>query len=403
MRKNQPGSPPPVPDTPTKRDDVITQVREYALITPLFGGGVSTGETDPVTPIRGTEIRGHLRFWWRACRAWRFDGPEKMKDEEDKLWGAAAHKDEDAIPFEKTIQLKVDIVNKGRQKPYTDPEIPGYAAFPMQPAPKPLLDGIAFNLTITFPEDHREEVEAALWAWETFGGIGARTRRGFGALHLRAVDMEPIDLLDAREVKSWINKKLSRYIQPGAFPPGVSHLSQHPQCHVIELPHASPADIWKHLIKALQDFRQAKKRSDKGRGQRSQWPESKAILEITQGKGNQNQQAYPVPRAAFGLPIVFQFPGKENVTLQGNNVERLASPLILRPFLCANKQAVGLALLLEGSRPIPGKLELKDITKPHQLEEKLTPAQAGKIDKLDGEPDVLKAFMKSLDTGGNTR
>ena len=403
MRKNQPGSPPPVPNTPTKRDDVIIQEREYALITPLFGGGVASGETDPITLIRGSEIRGHLRFWWRACRAWQFNSPEKMKEEEDKLWGAAAHKDEDAIPFEKTIQLKVDIVNKGRQKPYTDPEIPGYAAFPMQPAPKPLLDGIVFNLTITFPEDRREEVEAALWAWETFGGIGARTRRGFGALHLRAVDIKPIDPLDTREVKSWINKKLSRYILPGAFPPGVPHLSQHPQCHVIKLPHARPSDIWKHLIKALQDFRQAKKRRDRGRGQRSQWPESKAILEITKGKGNQNQQAYLAPRAAFGLPIVFQFPNKENETLQGNEVERLASPLILRPYLCANKQAVGLALLLEGSRPIPGKLELKDRPGTYRLEEKLTPGEARNIPVLRGEPDILKAFMNYLDSGGTTR
>ena len=39
---------------------------EIELITPIFGGGVSTRVNDPDFPIRPTSIRGQLQFWWRA-------------------------------------------------------------------------------------------------------------------------------------------------------------------------------------------------------------------------------------------------------------------------------------------------------------------------------------------------
>src|SRR5712692_6836155 len=90
MRKPPEISPQDV--TPQKQDDIITQVREYKLITPLFGGGVTAGEGDPVTPIRGTEIRGLLRFWWRACRGGNYKTIKEMKEAEDKIWGAANKK-----------------------------------------------------------------------------------------------------------------------------------------------------------------------------------------------------------------------------------------------------------------------------------------------------------------------
>src|SRR6266567_2982933 len=81
--------------TPEKQDDIITQVREYKLITPLFGGGVEKSEADPVTIIRGTEIRGQLRFWWRACRVANYPTIEDLKEAEDKIWGSA-NKNRDA-------------------------------------------------------------------------------------------------------------------------------------------------------------------------------------------------------------------------------------------------------------------------------------------------------------------
>src|SRR5579862_2869390 len=54
------------------------------VVTPLFGGGVDPGENDPHTLIRGTAIRGHLRFWWRATRGARFKDAGELAEEEGK-------------------------------------------------------------------------------------------------------------------------------------------------------------------------------------------------------------------------------------------------------------------------------------------------------------------------------
>ena len=64
---------------------LISQVRQYELITPLFGGGVEPAVADPVTVVRGSEIRGHLRFWWRACRGGQFGGDLARMKESDSI------------------------------------------------------------------------------------------------------------------------------------------------------------------------------------------------------------------------------------------------------------------------------------------------------------------------------
>src|SRR5437588_12319874 len=90
MRK-RPGSPPEV--NPIQPATVIKQERKYQLITPLYGGGVSPAESDPITVVRATEIRGHLRFWWRAYNAGKYGDLASLKKAEDELWGAASKKE----------------------------------------------------------------------------------------------------------------------------------------------------------------------------------------------------------------------------------------------------------------------------------------------------------------------
>lgn len=118
-----------IPDVkPQPLSGIITQKREYKLITPLFGGGVEPGEYDEHTPIRGSEIRGHLRFWWRACFGGRYETVKEMKEAEDRIWGTAAQskkkkeekegvQDEtggNATLHKMTVQIDVEILEKGQ-------------------------------------------------------------------------------------------------------------------------------------------------------------------------------------------------------------------------------------------------------------------------------------------------
>src|SRR5205823_428367 len=159
-------------------ETVIEQNRTYRLITPLFGGGAIQQQYDEVTTIRGTEIRGQLRFWWRATCGSRCKDVATMKLQEHKIWGKAHKKNEQGPKHEETVQIEVDAPGNPKQiapflikeregrDPTSIPNeqsgIPSYAAFPVQPTrddlkrekkskPKEISkEGIVFNLKITF-------------------------------------------------------------------------------------------------------------------------------------------------------------------------------------------------------------------------------------------------------------
>ena len=216
-------------------EEMVSCVRRYKLLTPLFGGGVVSGKADPITIIRGPSIRGQLRFWWRACRGGKFDGDLKeMKKYEDKLWGAAGAEKQG---FPSQVQIKIGNAKKGKEiqpferrgRPADDWRVLSYAAFPLQESQGSVMDGVTFELTISYPKTNTkgmnidEEVAAALWAWETFGGIGARTRRGFGALHCLDRPVLPTDI---NQVEQSLKAGLIQHVVEGTWPQGVPYLNR---------------------------------------------------------------------------------------------------------------------------------------------------------------------------------
>ncbi|MCI0392594.1 MAG: type III-B CRISPR module RAMP protein Cmr1 [Acidobacteria bacterium] len=455
--------------SPVARPDIITQRREYELITPLFGGGVEPGYADPVTIVRGTEVRGHLRFWWRATRGGRFDSLGAMKEAEDLLWGAPSRPDaplhskvqvfvsvvnrgEDKPPFEVVKKLKkdgsVDLDDRGRPKSQLQPNVnvaPAYAAFPLQPnqqemrnigwKSKPLRDRVSFALTLTYPTSDAEEVEAALWAWENFGGIGGRTRRGFGALSLLRAQVAPskISLPDADcdKIRQYIADELyeSSYISEGDWPAAVPRLDPEAEFEITEIK-PTALEAWQELVAVLRDFRQQR---NPGRGPtpgRSKWPEPEYIRDRTGQRLPRHQVGSLIrkfPRAAFGLPIIFQFKDRnKNNSLDSSSdprttmltvdgYERHASPLLLRPLRLADRKYIGLALILDGTGEASQlKLALQDSGLDDRLKRSsnlplsglradLDPNEAAAINRSDGRTpllgtntNVLYAFLDFL-------
>jgi CRISPR-associated protein Cmr1 len=413
---------------PQPQIHVVTEMRDYSLITPLVGGGAIAGKQDEVTVIRGTEIRGLLRFWWRACYGGRYSSLEEMKQAEEQIWGSANSKGASGLGFAETIQIIVEPIHKGnevpafrevanKKQPQPDPDIPEYAAFPLQltdtePA-KFIYKNVRFHMTISFPKQLEHDIRGTLWSWETFGGVGARTRRGFGALKLNSItSIERIgstEKLGTREpdlpasnhaaVKSWITRKFNEFEIDEKAPDGVPSLSKDmlkEQLYVTR-DFRDSKDAWKLLIEKLCVFRQDK-----------QWPDSREIKKLRDAQSPQWKQKYQLPKAAIGLPIVFHFPklGKQaDLTLQGaeEGHDRLASSLILRPLLCQNG-CVGLVILLENYPIHPEKLQVMK-----KVRETIQPIPAtiqtdlavDNVQILKGENDILKAFMNYLKKGNN--
>jgi CRISPR-associated protein Cmr1 len=430
------------------------QQRKYRIITPLFGGGAVPQTCDEITVVRGTEIRGHPRFWWGATCAGNLADIEAVKKREDLIWGKAnkpkelGPKREETVRIELSVQEEPEPVVPFTIKTYTNRDgeqknrlesvsatkIHPYAAFPIQPTREDLAqipppstkeiskEGIEFTLTITFPNEYADEVKMALWAWETFGGIGARTRRGFGALQLLEIDGKiPADSNippSFRESRQWLVKKLEKL---PAIDHGFPYISPHLRFWMVEA--SDTMSGWESLIEKLAEFRQGTagrfhSPNYRNKPGRSYWPEAEAVRDLTKSRRSDLPACgHPkkFPRAVFGLPIIFHFiredqHNKNNphiskakdpadaTLLSGGGGDRLASPLILKPLGCQNGQVCGLAVILDGYT-IPSSLMLKEQNgKLHRVTHQLTAADIHALSslKLNNKEDVLEAFLDYL-------
>ena len=308
---------------------------QCTLTTPMYGGGVAPGEVDRAMPIRPTAIRGQLRFWWRllngACRTAR----DVFADESD-LWGGIAS----AGPRASRVALHVDAepIGSGQMVDARSRDFPSYALILERgDNPRLLNAGYAFTLTLRFTgtsADQRGQVIDALRWWTSFGGVGARTRRGLGAVEATdgTVALPPVS---EEEVESRGGRMVLR-------PPG-----------------RNAVDAWRRAVAALSDFRQGPNVGrNPGRGShpgRSRWPEPDAIRRHWHRSAPEHQPQHPIdgqhyPRAAFGLPIVFHFKERRDPpdsNLKPDKGDRMASPLILRPYFDGAGYRP-LALLLPG-------------------------------------------------------
>jgi CRISPR-associated protein Cmr1 len=352
------------------------------LVTPLYGGGVSAGVVDQAMPVRAAALRGQLRFWWRmACAP--LDDPKAMFKAESAIWGGIGAKgpaasrvrvrvrDTSAAVLKPAFRYQPDQRHPGKLRSFPTAEgwAEPYALFSAQgkldrsrtgfeEVPEELAQaGLSFNVEIALDdqlsEPQRAEVLAALRWWASFGGIGARTRRGLGSVLVDG--LEPVC---QREV-SRRNGQLE-----------------------LRKAGSDPAWAWKESVGRLKAFRQGLgtgrnppepgSRSPAGR---SLWPEADTLRALS-GKADKRHATRLVtvdafPRAAFGLPVVFHFntfsdPGDPDDHVlepadrsRNDKRDRMASPLIVGPYW-EGKHWCPMALLLPGwNAAISQPLKLK--------------------------------------------
>lgn len=414
---------PPVPPMELKaRTDhgMIVEKRSYELITPLFGGGVEPNTPDPVTTIRATEIRGHLRFWWRATRGGQFATIEELKAKEDEIWGAAAKFDKEGkiiagpsvnlkvemkdikkLEYIPTYQICTDKNNEFVANYVAKEYAPEYFCFSLKPSKETiqnmgcdtpihnLVGNVKFKLELTLKNEFFEDVNAALWAWETFGGVGARTRRGFGAVKRMCDDMA-LPPSSFSEFSEWIKEKCNMYIIDSSAMEDLPNLSKKLNFRIIPA-NKSVMNIWNSLSSKLKLFRS---RTDDIPFRKN---DIKAIRTIFDGGNKRLIDVSHFQRAYLGLPVAYQNLKKvyrsgvkvEKATLQGKRKQhqRLASPVILRPIACQDGKYLGIALLLVGTK-LPDELTLDD-------NDLSIPT------KLNKELNVLDAFMNFVRSKNN--
>ena len=366
---------PDLPDwqAPAKRETIELELR---LITPMFGGGYKAREVDPLLPIRPAAIRGHLRFWWRATAGARYSSVAELHKAETELWGGASTKDNPAVG---KVAIRVEVKDKGQTVGYgSRGGLPKYFLFPFRPQKNiPAAEGrenVVFTLRLildTFlSEAQRAEVRTALKAWIAFGGVGARTRRGCGALTVVGDDANQW-LPPLQGIAQWLG-----------MPPNAASkcdwttlAGAHGQ-----ITHANNAeDAWRKLGSFWEQFRRG------GLMSGIKWSEYRDVLCNLDKQHDELALAKPF----LGLPIEYQEFGEQTPftgTLEPAQSGRMASPAILKPIALQGGRFGALIVVMQA--PKPDKIRIDD--KEYAL---AAPTKDPVLQALDAA-DVLDAVLK---------
>ncbi len=399
-------SPGDAPKLPERNDGLLRETRTYQFLTPVFGGGVKlpeddkdgTKNIDPITPIRVPSIRGQLRFWWRAANPRGCKSVDELYQAETEVFGGLKWRDpEDSKEKTRRSPLLIHVMEQPAKPAALEVfkggsgfatahgmEAIAYGAFPLRGK---LNHGALhdfgskkFELQFAYPLSLKDDVQAAIWTWSTFGGLGGRTRRGFGAI---ADVSKPTRLKDVDT--GWQEYVTGVDVDWPHLPPFDTRRIASPQAN-------DGMSALKTLLGKFRDLRQGERlgRRPDGTGGRdgapspgrSYWPEPEAIRKITKRRLPKHEELpQPIdafPRAAFGMPIIFHFkdrPDPGDTTLQPaeQKVDRFASPLLLRPYRNPQSgQILSLAVELVSSIP-PAELNGGNAC---EVLTTMTPAQA---------------------------
>ncbi len=216
----------------------LTIEADYRLITPLFSSGA---HPQVEAELRPSSLKGVLRFWWRAL-AWARLGADlkRIREEESCLFGSA--QDGQSRVLLRLLPLSVEPSVLHDDKLCISADIKrvigvgarylGYGLVEAFDRPKRHIQaGALIRACIQAPLDFTVRLRCreldrcqpgtrsivdALKALGTLGGLGSRSRRGYGSLTLRALRVDGVQEPFGSQTPQQLGEAIKSYLpQPG--------------------------------------------------------------------------------------------------------------------------------------------------------------------------------------------
>mgnify|MGYP001612881573 CR=1 FL=1 len=185
---------------------------EIETITPMFLAGADQSKAE----LRAASIKGLLRFWWRALQAesdlniLRERESQIFGSSDDKLGGGSSFSMR--ITYEGTVKTSkenlpkqnISVTSKGRTFPVNILEYLAYGTCEYNREVKKnvmtrdyIMPRQKFNILLHIKEEkYTSELLKSLFVFNLFGGIGSRSRNGFGSFAI-ANNKEAFEFIEA--------------------------------------------------------------------------------------------------------------------------------------------------------------------------------------------------------------
>ncbi len=313
----------------------------YRVVTPLFAGGADQQSS---AELRAPAFKGVLRFWYRAVALPFCKGDwHEVRKQEKELFGStdgqasfmlkveAEHEPEMVPPEQEWTGLGSAYLGYGLIKP-------GRTGITTRPYIK---EGFRFTATLVMSRKKAESADTgglkrALKALGLFGGLGSRSRKGFGSLALESLDEDgkkvwaaPGDIEDLKtKIQELFQDMSLEDVEPeySAFS-GRSRVTVWPSnSGALEL----LDEVGREMVR-YRSYGQSRggRRVVLGNEKSEQifQDDHDLIWDIVQG----NNRPTPHPRrVAFGLPHkYFFFSARQKVDVNAKDCQRRAGPLFI--------------------------------------------------------------------------
>lgn len=357
--------------------ELIKIVFHCESLTPFISSGTNQREFE----LRSTSVKGLLRFWWRTFQ--NLHSTTELYKKESLLFGSSdqsvgASKLRVSLHYEPT-KLKI-IKPQTYLKESKLPDSLNYLLFSLlkwdnqrkdyQFQRAMALSPFDFTINLVMPKKYASEVLNSFWLLYVFGGIGARTRRGFGAFKIKDIkaytfpSLKPTEedqieslklfIQDTPDINSYITRGLSKImpeqIKTEHHPSFASFMTARKRILIRQCTKKNPIESLSDVAKAIRDFRH-KNPSD----------EVDALHAMISGK-------YPTinfKKPASGLPIIYNFRTDRDHQIEvsgkagDTEYHRRSSPLMISLFEYTGNCCITILHLPSEFLPMGAKLHFK--------------------------------------------
>ena len=228
----------------------------YRATTPMFLGGANPRGAPE---LRVPSIKGLLRFWWRAirwpdflgqCRNDKSRALNELRKYEDALFGSIRTGQSSFLMSAVWADIGGDSIKVQSTWPPNEALGSGYLGYGITESKRQALthrtgwsESCSFTVKCAFPQRAGEtslmvdarmnEIRLAIRSLGMFGGLGARSRRGFGSVALSKVDQEPVNVETRNSLIQQINSLIPKTANGTELPP-LTAFSRHAQIRLFD-------------------------------------------------------------------------------------------------------------------------------------------------------------------------
>lgn len=177
---------------------------EVEFITPTFLGGA-----DGNAELRTAPFKHGLRYWWRVLYSFKYGN--KIRETEDLIFGSTEQSSTVHISFLGIIQTdsiekkdfpngaRISVLHQGRKRSVNILDYLAYGknVYTIKPGTK-----VTMCLRIK-DTGHTEEIKDALKMFILYGGVGSRSRNGFGSMWSDTLNIDFSKKITLSELKEY--------------------------------------------------------------------------------------------------------------------------------------------------------------------------------------------------------